>query len=147
MQQILVGVDGSEHAMNAVDQAATIAAAFDAHLHLFVVAPPIASVSEWLEFYKESGHLLDELPRLFSLVEPAFLGPAAARARAKGATKISTQFTAGDPVTELLVAAQEMKADLIVVGSHGRGRLSGLLLGSVSQKLAVHATCSVLIVR
>ena len=131
MQQILVGVDGSEHAMAAVDQAATIAAALDANLHLFVVVPPIASVSEWLEFYRESGHFLDELPSLLSLVQPAFLGPAAARARAKGATKVSTQFTVGDPATEILVAVQEMKVDLVVVGSRGRGRFSGLLLGSV----------------
>jgi nucleotide-binding universal stress UspA family protein len=147
MQQILVGVDGSEQAMAAVDQAATIAAALDTNLHLFAVAPPIASVSEWLEFYRESGHLLDELPSLLSLVQPAFLDPAGERARAKGATKVSTQFTVGDPATEILVAVQEMKVDLVVVGSRGRGRFSGLLLGSVSQKLAIHAPCSVLIVR
>jgi|SRR5579863_3741459 len=147
MQRILAGIDGSEHAMKAVDQAATIAVAVGAKLSLLAVVPPVAAFSEWLEAYAQSEHLAKELPRLLSLVRPPFLEAAAARARAKGAKDVSSGFTAGDPATELLVAAQEMKVDLIVVGCRGKGQLTGLLLGSVSQKLAAHAHSSVLIVR
>jgi nucleotide-binding universal stress UspA family protein len=44
-------------------------------------------------------------------------------------------------------AANELSADLIVVGSRGHGRLEESLLGSVSDAVARHARCSVLIVR
>ncbi len=50
----------------------------------------------------------------------------------------------GDPATILLWAAQH--ADLIVVGTRGTGHGSPLLLGTVSQDVAVHATCPVLLI-
>ena len=50
----------------------------------------------------------------------------------------------GDPATVILVAAQH--ADLIVVGTRGDGNGSPLLLGTVSQDVAVHATCPVLLI-
>jgi nucleotide-binding universal stress UspA family protein len=52
-----------------------------------------------------------------------------------------------DTALEITDFALANDVDLIVVGSRGRGRLPGLLLGSVSQKLATHASCSVLIAR
>ena len=51
----------------------------------------------------------------------------------------------GSAATALLEAAQG--ADLLVVGSRGRGGFAGLLLGSVSQQCAHHASCPVVIVR
>jgi nucleotide-binding universal stress UspA family protein len=48
---------------------------------------------------------------------------------------------------EILEEAKEWGADLIVVGTHGRKGLSKFLLGSVAQRVAVHAKCSVEIVR
>jgi nucleotide-binding universal stress UspA family protein len=53
LQRILVGIDGSDHAMKAVDKAAAIAAAFNADLHLLVVATPVPSVLEMLELYQQ----------------------------------------------------------------------------------------------
>jgi nucleotide-binding universal stress UspA family protein len=50
----------------------------------------------------------------------------------------------GDPATVLLWAAQN--ADLIVVGTRGASHRSALLLGTVSQDVAVHATCPVLLI-
>ncbi len=47
----------------------------------------------------------------------------------------------------ILAEAEKFGADLIVVGSHGRGFVSGLLMGSVSQSIALYAKCSVEIVR
>ncbi len=53
----------------------------------------------------------------------------------------------GDPAAEIVDAAQERGADLIVTGSRGHGGVEGLLLGSVARNVLTHAHCSVLIVR
>ena len=60
---------------------------------------------------------------------------------------VSEKVIDGSPKEAILKVADEFKADLIVVGSHGRGAFSRFLLGSVSQSMALHASCSVLIVR
>ena len=61
--------------------------------------------------------------------------------------RITTNVVSGLPKKEILEKAESFDADLIVVGSQGQGALSRLLLGSVSQYLATHAKCSVLIAR
>ena len=53
----------------------------------------------------------------------------------------------GPPKLVILEEAEKFGADLIVVGSHGYGFVERFLLGSVSQAVAVHAKCSVEIVR
>ena len=53
----------------------------------------------------------------------------------------------GDPATEIVASAREENADLVVMGSRGRTRLSSIVLGSVSRKVLSHAPCSVLLVR
>lgn len=60
---------------------------------------------------------------------------------------ISTTITEGSPKYEILQEAEKFGADLIVVGSHGRRAIERFLLGSVSQAIALHAKCSVEIVR
>jgi len=54
---------------------------------------------------------------------------------------------AGDPRQTLLDVAQSERADLIVVGSHGRSGLAKMMLGSVSSHVVTHAPCSVLVVK
>jgi nucleotide-binding universal stress UspA family protein len=61
--------------------------------------------------------------------------------------QVTTAIKEGDPRSELIDAASEWHADLIMVGSHGRTGLDRLLLGSVSEAVARHARCSVQIVR
>jgi nucleotide-binding universal stress UspA family protein len=53
----------------------------------------------------------------------------------------------GDAATEILAAANASRADLIVMGTHGRTGLRRLILGSVVRNVLQHATCSVLVVR
>ncbi len=53
----------------------------------------------------------------------------------------------GNPVDEILRVAEEINADLIVLGSHGTGRAKRFLLGSVSDRVLEYASCSVLIVK
>lgn len=61
--------------------------------------------------------------------------------------KISYEVLYGKPAAEILQKAEEWKPDLIVVGSHGRSAIGRFFLGSVSQKIAESANCSVRVVR
>ncbi len=61
--------------------------------------------------------------------------------------EISTEVLFGSPDSRIVETAEEWKADLIVVGSHGYSRWERLLLGSVSDSVIHHAPCSVLVVR
>lgn len=104
--------------------------------------------------------------RLISAVEPVYLGfekPQETNlyARAREAVdhavgvlragpnqfEITTEVVEGSAKQAILDEAERWGADLIVVGSHGRRGLQRFLLGSVSQAVALHAPCSVEIVR
>lgn len=60
---------------------------------------------------------------------------------------ISTEILFGTPESRIVETAEEINADLIIVGSHGYGSWERLLLGSVSDSVVHHAPCSVLVVR
>lgn len=60
---------------------------------------------------------------------------------------VLTEAIVGVPKTVIVDEAEKFGADLIVLGSHGYGLVERLLLGSVSQSVALHAKCSVEIVR
>ena len=62
-------------------------------------------------------------------------------------TEITTDVLFGSPESRIVETAEEMEADLIIVGSHGYGSWERLLLGSVSDSVVHHAPCSVLVVR
>lgn len=59
----------------------------------------------------------------------------------------TTEVKKGSPERGIIEAAQEWQADLIIVGSHGRGFWGRMMIGSVSDAVMHHAPCSVLIVR
>ncbi len=61
--------------------------------------------------------------------------------------QVSTMVEVGDIREKIIDCAAEWKADLIVVGSHGRKGIQRFLLGSVAEFVARHANCSVEIVR
>jgi nucleotide-binding universal stress UspA family protein len=62
-------------------------------------------------------------------------------------TKVSVLVWTGDPGESIVSAAEAEAADLIVVGTHGRGTIGRLLLGSVSEHVVRHAPCPVLVAR
>lgn len=66
---------------------------------------------------------------------------------AGGAQRVGRRVASGDPAEAILEAARDTGADLIVMGSRGLGRLGGLVLGSVSAKVAAAAECPVLTVK
>ncbi len=64
-----------------------------------------------------------------------------------GDLTVETAVLAGHPKSAILEAAEEWPADLILVGSHGYNAVKRFLLGSVSHAIALHAPCSVGIIR
>jgi nucleotide-binding universal stress UspA family protein len=147
MKEIVVATDGSEHALKAVEEAARLAAAMGAKLSVVAAAPSAAVLADELEGYARTEGILNDLPQLIASVEPPFLSESRSRALGAGATHVEAAVLHGDAASSIIDVARETGADLIVLGSRGRGRLGGLLLGSVSQKVATHAPCSVLVVR
>lgn len=60
---------------------------------------------------------------------------------------LTTEISIGSPENKIVEIASLMKADLVVVGSHGYNRLERILLGSVSDSVVHQASCSVMVVR
>ena len=71
----------------------------------------------------------------------------ALKAEVKPATTIEPRIEIGDPAAVICMIARDLAVDVVVVGSHGKGFLSRVLLGSVSEHVARHAPCPVLVVR
>lgn len=69
------------------------------------------------------------------------------RERAETSPPALEFFEIGKPTAKILDAAKSWPADLVVIGSHGRSGVERLLLGSVAESVARHASCPVLVVR
>lgn len=69
------------------------------------------------------------------------------RERSAMRPKVAEFLETGKPAFRIVEVAKNWSADLIVMGSHGRGKVQGLLLGSVSEGVLHHAPCPVLIIR
>jgi len=67
--------------------------------------------------------------------------------RAQTVMPVTTRVLEGNPGKAIVEEAERWQADLVIVGSHGYGSVKRALLGSVSQHLALHAHCSVEIMR
>lgn len=140
---IIVGVDGSPASRVAVDWAARDAARRGAALKLVhVLVPPVVMVFPevpmppgFMEWQDEEGRkLLDDAAKT--------VRDAASDAAAE--VEVSAEMLAGSPVPVL--AGLSSSAQLVVVGSRGRGALARGLLGSISSGLAHHAHCPVAII-
>ena len=146
MKRIAVAVDRSAPSLRAVDLAAEVAGKYGAELVLLTVMRDISGPDPALVEYARLEHIKD--PPVGLSIESVREGLTDIRnlARNKGASKVSVEVFVGDPATEILAYAEAGKPDLIVMGSRGHGRLAGLLLGSVVQKVAGLAPCPVLVV-
>jgi nucleotide-binding universal stress UspA family protein len=148
MQRILVGVDGSAPSLRAVQFAADLASKYDAELILMTIVPRLSPELEpEAEQYARVENIALPEARLALTAAGNVLGHARTEAVAKGATRVSAEPCFGDPAREIITAARDRGADLIVVSSRGHGRLVGLLIGSVAQKVVSLAHCPVVVVR
>jgi len=143
MKNILVGTDASDGANRALGVAAELAKNSGAALTIVTVAGPMRpdEADQIRQFTRIEGSATDPSEVLAQQI----LAQADMRAREAGLTSIKTKLLRGDPAEALINEVRNERADAIVVGRHGHGRLAGLLLGSVSQKLVSLAPCVVLV--
>ncbi|TAK87531.1 MAG: universal stress protein [Betaproteobacteria bacterium] len=139
---MLAATDGSEGASRAVEMAARLSKQLGEELLIVTVGKGRLSADEILEAKHQGmseGEALEILSR-------EILSDAKKHARSAGASAIRVLACVGDPAELILDVARRERVDMLIVGRRGRGRLAGLLLGSVSQKMASLAPCSVVLV-
>jgi len=142
--RIVVGTDGSETAAEAVRQAVGLAKLTGGTLSLVSAYSPAPARRVKAEQSEAPADVQYEIgPREdVNLV----LDAAAAEAKKEG-IEVQTHPVEGDPADAILNVAEEVKADLIVVGNKGMTGARRYLLGSVPNNVSHHAPCSVIIVR
>jgi len=141
MQKILVATDGSRGANRAVIAAAQLAKATGAELSILTVGDNYSN-QNLRQLIRGEGDIGEAL----ELLSNQILDQARKRAARIGAANIKLRASWGDAAKVIIETAQREDVDVIVIGRRGRGRLAGLLLGSVSQKIASLAPCMVMIV-
>lgn len=139
IHNILCPTDFSEPSRTATNYALEFARGFGAQLHLLhVIEDPVLFIpalggyvpdSREIEAFAETG-----------LENWIFTEDA-------GNVEITKRWVHGRPFAEILRDAEERDVDLIVMGTHGRGFLPHLLMGSVAERVVRHAPCPVLTVR
>ncbi|HUB73638.1 MAG TPA: universal stress protein [Solirubrobacteraceae bacterium] len=143
-KSIVVGTDGSDTATQAVRQAVELAAAVGARLEIVSAYEPVPQQ----RLSEERRGAPEDLQWAINPREDvdATLEAAAQLARGAG-VEAGTYARQGDPADAVLDVAEELEADLIVVGNKGMTGAKRFLLGSVPNKVSHHAPCSVLIIR
>jgi nucleotide-binding universal stress UspA family protein len=138
---ILVATDFSEQADHALEYAAKLAAQLDAKIHLVhAISVPAMGVSEMGVAY--SSMMIESQTR----AAQAALDALAARYRDR-VSLAPTRLEVGDARDAIDLVAEQIGADLIVMGTHGRRGVKRLLLGSVAEAVVRSAPCPVLTVR
>jgi len=136
--RVLIAVDGSPHSDHALGIGVALARRLGAEVGLVTVVDPAPAVA--LEGGAPSVDILTILR------QEAVQTLEKAKAHAAGA-RVSAHLREGAPATEILHAATQWGASLIVVGSHGRTGLSRLFMGSKAESVARHADVPVLVTR
>jgi nucleotide-binding universal stress UspA family protein len=140
IERILVPVDFSECSKKALAYALPLAREHGAAVALLYSVPPSYAVGEYggMDYVQlqmdMSGAGNRELARLAGEV-------------AEKKVAITTHLRIGVAATEIIEAARELPADLIVISTHGRTGLKHVLLGSVAEQVVQRAPCPVLVVR
>jgi nucleotide-binding universal stress UspA family protein len=143
--RIVVGTDGSDTAAEAVRHATELANLTAARLDIVSAFEPIPQGRVRSEAREAPGDVQYEIgPREdVNLI----LEGASGDAKKAGVGEVQTHAREGDPGEAILDVAEEVKADLIVVGNKGMTGARRFLLGSVPNNISHHAPCSVLIVK
>jgi nucleotide-binding universal stress UspA family protein len=138
-QYVMLATDGSAPAERAADLAAALAARYSAKVTVLHTFPPVP------DFLGEPNYsqMLDK-----TLTEARTLvGDVAKRLRARGIAEVDTEVVEGPAASAILNLAETRAPDLLVVGARGMSAWNSLVRGSVSQAVAQHAACPVLVIK
>lgn len=144
MTQVLIATDGSELARHAAVHALGLLRDGTDVTIVTVVSPPVAVLPAPDDIVGMAQPIGMEVTETLVSDGEAMVH---AVAHTLGLAKARTRVLIGQPGPELCRLAAEEAADLVVVGSHGRGVLKRVVLGSVSDYLVHHSPCPVLVVR
>lgn len=145
-KHILVPTDGSQLSIDTAKRAVAFAKETQAKVTFFFAKPdyPVA-------FYGEGALIDPTTPEKFGEMAEQqareILSAHEAIAQAEGVTCASTTAVSDIPYEAIIAAAEQSGADLIFMASHGRRGISGLLLGSETQKVLTHSKIPVLVYR
>jgi nucleotide-binding universal stress UspA family protein len=142
--KILIAIDGSDYSQAALQSVIARPWPPDTEVKvLHVVEPPSLLMGREMGGYDPEFEMVWK-----ALREQAKDLVSKAAEKLSGAKfNVSTELVEGDPKSQIIDIANEWRADMIVLGSHGRMGLNRFLMGSVSQNVVRHAHCSVEIVR
>jgi nucleotide-binding universal stress UspA family protein len=139
--KVLVAVDGSDNSQRAYDFALEYAEKFGFEL-------TVVNVSESSAAAAFAGDGMASVARDLRRLHEGILEKAVEHAKSTHPTVVlSTTLREGDPATEIVAAATEANFDVVVVGHRGLGKVKGLLLGSISEKVIRSLCCTVILVR
>lgn len=145
-KHILVPTDGSQLSSDTVKRAIAFAKETGAKITFFFAKPdyPVA-------FYGEGALIDPTTPDKFAEMAEQqakeILAANEAAAKAEGVVSATASSVSDIPYEAIIAAAEEAGADLIFMASHGRRGISGLLLGSETQKVLTHSKIPVLVYR
>ena len=140
VQSIVVPLDGSDYAEQALPWALNMAQKFGSELVLLRVGlrPELGSLVD--------AQAIDERLDELQVNGTKYLSELQARL-AKPDLKVSTEYLLGSPSQCIVERSQNPDCGMIVMTSHGRDGLSRWLIGSVAEKVSRHAHCPVMLVR
>lgn len=132
--RILVPTDGSTGMAHVALQALDIAEQYGATVHTIHVID--ANTSSFLsELGKQTGTLEDRAEKAVSMIS---------QMAENHDVECVSVVREGDPAETILAYAEEIEADLIVAGTHGRSGIERHLIGSVAERLVRHASCPIM---
>lgn len=142
-ERILVPIDGSPTARQAIDKALVIAEKFGSTVTLVYVIDPYAFTGVGTDFsYGQTDYLTAATTEAHET-----LGAASRMFEERGIAVKASVIEGHTVYTSILDAAKAHDADLIVMGSHGRRGLQKLVLGSVTSQVLANAHIAVLVTR
>ncbi len=142
--KILIGTDGSSYSQKAIEECCRMFAG-KKDLQIKIVSNYEAVIP--LDAFATSAQFADERNQAAHEQAERIVADAVETIKKElPEAKITTAVAMDFPERYIVETAKDWKADLIVVGSHGRGFWGRLTLGSVSNAIIHHAPCSVLII-